>query len=143
LQVPCVKKKQNCLSHANSRKLLFISISCNYIVFCVHIVKYLYKLMLCWKFHIITTRSSQDMDHWNINLHFLGHMRLGDFANKCACANIKNRNIRNFGFYIELFHSLKHFKRSSFFFYFNSFTILRKNSGNDKFYWIALWNRHL
>jgi len=50
----------------NSRKLLFISISCISISFCVHIVKYLYKLMICWKFHIIPTRKSQDMDHWNI-----------------------------------------------------------------------------
>jgi len=100
----------------NSRKLLFISISCISIIFCVQIVKYLYKLMVCWKFHIIPTRNSQDMDDWNIYLHFLGHVRLGDSANKCACAKIKNRNIRNFGFYIELFHSLKHFKRSSFIF---------------------------
>jgi len=97
----------------NSRKLLFISISCITIIFCVHIVKYLYKLMICWKFHIIPTRNSQDMDDWNIYLHFWGHVRRGDSANKCACAKIKNRNIRNFGFYIELFHSLKHFKRSS------------------------------
>jgi len=100
----------------NSRKLLFISISCISIIFCLHIVKYLYKLMICWKFHIIPTRNSQDMDDWNIYLHFLGHVRLGDSANKYACAKIKNRNIRNFGFYIELFHSLKHFKRSSLIF---------------------------
>ena len=31
----------------NSQKLLFISISCIYIIFCVHIDNYLYKLMLC------------------------------------------------------------------------------------------------
>jgi len=98
--------------NTNSRKLLFISISCIYITFCVHIVKYLYKLMLCWKFHIIPTRISQDMDHWNIFLHFLGQVRLGDSANECACAKIKNGNIRNFGFYIEHIHSLKHFRTS-------------------------------
>jgi len=47
---------------------------------------------------------------------FLGHVRLGDSANVCACAEIKNRDIRNFGFHIELFHSLKHFRRSFFIF---------------------------
>jgi len=98
----------------NSRKLLFISISCISLNFCVQIVKYLYKMMVCWKFHIIPMRNSQDMDDWNIYLHFWGHVRPGDSAYKCACAKIKNRNLRNFGFYIELFHSLKHFKRSSF-----------------------------
>jgi len=87
-----------------------------FLLFFVHIVKYLYKLMICWTFHIIPTRNCQDIDAWNIYLHFLGHMRLGDSANKCACAKIKNRNIRNFGFYIELFHSLKHFNRLSFIF---------------------------
>jgi len=56
------------------------------------------------------------MDHLNIYLHFLGHVRPGDSANECACAKIKNRNIRNFGFYNELFHSLKHFRISSFIF---------------------------
>ena len=86
-----------------SRKHLFISISCISIIFCVHIVKYIYKLMICWKFHIIPTRNSQEIDDWNIYLNFLGHVRLGDSANKCACPKIKNRNIRNFGFYIELF----------------------------------------
>jgi len=35
----------------NSRKLLFISISCISIICCVHIVKYLYKLMICWKLY--------------------------------------------------------------------------------------------
>ena len=90
-------------------KLLFILISCISIIFCVQIVKYLYKLMVCWIFHIIWTRNSQDMDDWIIYLHFLGHVRLGDSANKCACTKIKNRNIWNFGIYIELFHSLKHF----------------------------------
>ena len=100
----------------NSRKLLFISISCIYITFCVHIVKYLYKLMLCWKFHIIPTRNSQDMDHWNIYLHFLGHVRLGDSTYECACAKKFKKNIRNFGFYIEFFYSLNHFRRLSFIF---------------------------
>ena len=107
---PCTHYRET-----NSQKLLFISISCIYIIFCVHIDNYLYKLMLCWKFHIIPMRNSQDMDHWNIYLHFLGHVRLGDSANECACAKIKNRNIRNFGFYIELFHFLKHFRRSLLF----------------------------
>ena len=72
--------------------------------------------MLCWKFHIIPMRNSQDMDHWNIYIHFLGHVHLGDSTNECVGTKIKNRNIRNFGFYIELFHSLKHFRRSSFIF---------------------------
>jgi len=99
----------------NSQKLLFISISCIYIIFCVHIDNYLYKLMLCWKFHIIPLRNSQDIYHWNIYLHFLGHVRLGDSTNECACAKIKNRNIRNFGFYIKLFLFLKHFRRSFLF----------------------------
>jgi len=95
--------------------------------FCVHIVKYLYKLMLCWKFHITPTRNSQDMDHWNTYLHFLGQVRLGDSANECTWT----------------FPFSKAFQKIIFFFYFNSFTMLRKNSGNDKFYWMTLWNRHL
>ena len=94
----------------NSRKFLFISISCISIFF----VYKLSNISIIWwhveKFHIIPTRNSQDMDNWNIYLHFLGHVRLGDSTNKCACAKIKNRNIRNFGFYIELFLSIKHFK---------------------------------
>jgi len=65
---------------------------------------------------VILMRNSQDMDWWNIYLHFLGHVHLGDSTNKCACAKIKNRNIQNFGFYIELFHFLKHFRRLSFIF---------------------------
>ena len=52
-------------------------------------------------------RNSQDMDQINIYLHFLCHMLLGDSANKCACAKIKNRNIPKFCFDIELFHTLK------------------------------------
>ena len=36
-------------------------------------------------------------------------MRLGNSDNKCTCAKIKNRNIQNFGFDIELFHSPKNF----------------------------------
>jgi len=59
----------------NSRKLLFISISCISIIF-VYIL------------------SNISINWWYV----------------------ENRNIRNFGFYIELFHPLKHFKRSSFIF---------------------------
>jgi len=73
--------------------------------------------VLCWKFHIIPTRNSQDMDHWNIYLHLFGHVLLEiDSPYKCACTRIKNRNVRNFGFDIEHFHALKHFWRSSFIF---------------------------
>jgi len=55
----------------NSWKLFFISISCISIIFCVQIVKYLYKLIVYWKFHIIRTRN-KDIDDWNIYLHFFG-----------------------------------------------------------------------
>ena len=122
-------------------KLKFISISCNFIIICVHIVKYLPKLMLCWKFHLILVRNSQDMDHWNIYLQFWGHMLLGDSSNKWTCAKYKNRNIRNFGFDIEYFHSV--FQKIIFYFCYNSSTMLWKNSGHDKFYYMTLWNRHL
>jgi len=73
-------------------------------------------IMLCWKFHLIPTRDSQDIDHWNIYLQFWGHVRLGDSANKCACEKNKNRIKQIFGFDIELFHFQKHFRRSSFIF---------------------------
>ena len=111
----------------NSRKLLFISILCMYIIFCVHIVKYLYKLMLCWKFHIIPMRNNQDMDHWNIYLHFLGHMRLGDSAHKCACAIF-------FFKYTKLwllhwtFPFSKALQKIVFYFYFISFTMWQKKA---------------
>jgi len=93
--------------NTNKWKLLFISILCIISIICVHIVRYLHKLMLCWKFHIIPTRNSQDMDHWTIYLQFWGHVHLGDSACKCAWAKIKNWNIWNVCFDIELFHSLK------------------------------------
>jgi len=129
----------------NSRKHLFISISCIFIsfIFCVHIVKHLYKLMLCWKLHIIPTRNSQDMDHWNIYLHFLGHVRLGDSANKCACAKIKIEIYTKLWLLHWTFPFSKAFQKIAFYFYFNSFTMLRGKSGNDIFYWMMLWNRHL
>ena len=44
-------------------------------------------------------------------------MDLGDSTSKCACA--KNTNKRNLGFDTELFHSPKHVRGLSFF-YFNS-----------------------
>jgi len=72
----------------NKRKRLFISISCVISIICVHIIKYryIYKLVLCWKCHLIPTRNSQDMDQWTICLQFWGHERLGDSACNCACA---------------------------------------------------------
>jgi len=120
----------------NSRKLLFISISCIYIIVCVHIVKYLYKLMLCWIFHIIPTRYSQDMDHWNIYLHFWVTCVWGIPLTSVHAQKLKIEIYKTSAF--TFFRSLKHFRRLSFIFTSILSQCYEKNSGNDKFYWMTL-----
>ena len=66
---------------------------------------------------------------------------ISSLANKCACAKIKNGNIQKLWLLHWTFPFSKAFQKIVFYFYFNYFTILRKNSGNVKFYWMTLWNK--
>jgi len=101
----------------NSQKLLFISISCIYITFCEHIVKYLYKLMLCWKFHIIPTRTFIYI--------FLVTCVWGIPLTSVHAQKLKIEIYRLWLLHWT-FPFFKAFQKIVFYFYFNSFTMLRK-----------------
>ena len=117
----------------NSRKLLFISILCISIIFCVQIVKYLCKLQVCWKFHIIPTRTFIYI--------FLVTCVWGIPLTSVHAQKLKIEIYRLWLLHWT-FPFSKAFQKIVFYFYFNSFTILQKNSGNVKFYWMTwYWSK--
>jgi len=69
--------------------------------------------MICWKFRREIAKI------WRIETFIYIFWVIcvwGIPLTSAHAQKFKNKNIRNFGFYIELFHTLKHFKRLSFIF---------------------------